>query len=415
MAGKRIASKKRYKRMNRSYLKKYIITFLFISLFVSVHGQNKKKEELEVKKQKSLKEIEYTNKLLEQTRKKQKQSMTQLVLVDKKINLKENVIENINEEIHNMKNEIERLNASIERTEALRKKEIKEYEKFIYSAYKHSDKYEKFMYILSAKDINTIYVRLKYYRYYNEYRQNIVKKIITLGKELETKKQTLNNELERRENLKKINIREKKQLESEKSNRKKIYNSLKSKESELRKKIEQNKKIAQKLELKIQEIINQQVSKEKKKSGKKEIKLTPEEIKLSNSFKKNKGKLPWPTSRGVITGYFGEHEHPILKVKVRNNGIDITTEKNSSVRAIFNGEVKKVIAILGANYTVILRHGNYISVYQNLVNVKVHEGDNVSTKQVLGNVYSGDDDVVIHFEIWDEFEKQNPVDWICNN
>jgi len=127
--------------------------------------------------------------------------------------------------------------------------------------------------------------------------------------------------------------------------------------------------------------------------------------------------LPWPTEQGVITEHFGEHDHPVIKnIKVRNNGIDITTVSDSRARAIFTGDVSKVFTIKGANTTVIIRHGNYYTVYHNLKGVNVHPGDKVTTKQIIGKVYSDvkTGETILHFELWKEMEKQNPEEWLSN-
>ena len=147
------------------------------------------------------------------------------------------------------------------------------------------------------------------------------------------------------------------------------------------------------------------------------MKLTPEEENIAINFSSNKGKLPWPTERGIIVEKFGEHKHPVLKnVKISNNGIDIATIERGEIRAIFDGEVRKIVAIKGANSTVLIRHGNFFTVYQNLIEVNVKKGEKVKTKQKIGIVYSNSDserDNVVHLEIWENNVKMNPEAWIA--
>ncbi|MFC2080662.1 murein hydrolase activator EnvC family protein [Bacteroidota bacterium] len=143
--------------------------------------------------------------------------------------------------------------------------------------------------------------------------------------------------------------------------------------------------------------------------------LTPEEKLISNNFQGNMGKLPWPVERGLIVGKFGVHPHPVLKqITIDNDGVDIATIRGAEARALFEGEVTKVVAILGANYTVIVRHGTFLTVYQNLIDLKVKQGDKVEVKQVLGTVYTDEEEksTWIHIQIWKEREIQNPEDWI---
>ena len=136
---------------------------------------------------------------------------------------------------------------------------------------------------------------------------------------------------------------------------------------------------------------------------------------LSNNFRENKGRLPWPTETGVISNYFGDHPHPVYKgVTVRNNGIDISTREGSDVFCIFEGDVKAVFGILGSNYFIIVRHGNYLTVYQNLIDVKVKTGDHIKTRQVIGKVFTDVDSKssVLHLEILEEKKRLDPELWL---
>ena len=134
----------------------------------------------------------------------------------------------------------------------------------------------------------------------------------------------------------------------------------------------------------------------------KSMSATAEEVALSNSFSGNKGRLPWPVPNGTITGSFGEHAHPEYKnIKVRNNGIDITVPSGSQARAVFEGVVSSVMSITNLHYVVIIRHGDYLSVYSNLQSVSVKKGDKIKTKQSIGLIYSDPEvgKTILHFEI----------------
>eukprot|EP00825_Cyclidium_porcatum_P036442 TRINITY_DN3852_c0_g1_i1.p2 TRINITY_DN3852_c0_g1~~TRINITY_DN3852_c0_g1_i1.p2 ORF type:complete len:235 (-),score=32.84 TRINITY_DN3852_c0_g1_i1:16-720(-) len=165
-------------------------------------------------------------------------------------------------------------------------------------------------------------------------------------------------------------------------NNKKIIVELQKKEGELRKEIKNKKQIEKQLEAEIRKLIEEEIRKRKKNNNSKVIKA---DNVLSSNFKENKGKLPWPLDNATVVAEFGEHGHAILKgVKVNNNGIDLGSSKQNSVKAVFTGEVSKIIRIPGTNVTVIIRHGNYLTVYQNLSEVKVKTGDKVSTGQIIG-------------------------------
>ncbi|MFW5803948.1 MAG: murein hydrolase activator EnvC family protein, partial [bacterium] len=204
--------------------------------------------------------------------------------------------------------------------------------------------------------------------------------------------------------------KEKETLSGEKQEKKNVIELLKDKEDKLKKDIRDKERIANQLVNEIKKMIEEE---NKKRKGLEM--LTPAEKVISTDFKKNMGRLPWPTRKGIVTGYFGEHNHPVFgaDVKISNNGIDITTTENSDVRAIFGGKVSKVIAILGANNTVVIRHGNYISVYQNLVDVTVKAGDEVKIKDKIGIVAKNKNgEYIVHIEIWEEYKKLNPIDWL---
>ena len=150
------------------------------------------------------------------------------------------------------------------------------------------------------------------------------------------------------------------------------------------------------------------------KKEKNNVFLNPKKKLISNEFSKNRGLLPWPSAQGLLTGKYGEQNHPVLKgIKISSNGIDINTVPGSDVRSVFNGEVTKVIAILGANYTVIIKHGEFRTVYQNLINIKVKAGDKVVAKEVIGTVFTDQDNTTkLHFELWKDKQTLDPELWL---
>ncbi len=190
-----------------------------------------------------------------------------------------------------------------------------------------------------------------------------------------------------------------------------MVRTLNAKEKQLQKELEQKRQIAKRLERELNRIIEE----ERKKSS--VTALTPEQKLIGDNFLDNKGRLPWPVERGTITAHFGTHQHPILKyVTEKNDGIDITSSGKTKARSIFKGEVTAITAISGANMTVIVKHGKYLTVYNNLVNVKVRKGDNVVTKQELGDVFADPADnnsSTIKFMIYDQQKFLDPELWIA--
>jgi septal ring factor EnvC (AmiA/AmiB activator) len=189
-----------------------------------------------------------------------------------------------------------------------------------------------------------------------------------------------------------------------------MVKSLSNKEKQLRKELEDKKRIAKKIESEIEKLIEE----ERKKAVKTDI--TPEQKLIGENFVENKGRLPWPVDKGIITSQFGVHQNAVLKnVTEKNIGIEITSSGKTNVRAVFKGEVASVFLIKGANMTVMIKHGKYYSVYTNVINVKVATGDKVDTKQELGDVYSepgSGNNCVLKFMIV-ETQFQDPESWIA--
>jgi murein hydrolase activator len=192
--------------------------------------------------------------------------------------------------------------------------------------------------------------------------------------------------------------------------------SVKSKEATLVKQLERSNAEKKSLSKAIEVAINKEI---KSKSKKGVYEVTPEMKKLAYNFISNKGKLPWPVNKGVVTGRFGEHSHPFLSnVKVENNGIDISTPKSSDVKVVFKGEVTAVLNVSGSGKSVIVSHGSYRTIYSNLLFVSVTKGDVLITNQTLGSVLTNPTDgkTVSHFEIWhigeNGVQKENPELWL---
>ena len=210
---------------------------------------------------------------------------------------------------------------------------------------------------------------------------------------------------------------------------------LKKKEGSIQQDIKNKQQQAKKLQKAIDDIIAEEIRKANEEAERKRreeaaknkgkttaptpkekgMALTPAEKTLSANFVNNKGKLPWPVERGVISSSYGKHTSVVSdKVTVTNNGIDIATTENAQARAVFDGEVSSVTKLTGANTVVILRHGEYFTVYSNLENVTVKRGDKVKTKQNLGTVHTNKTEgkTELHFELLKEQSRQNPANWL---
>ncbi|MBL4716351.1 MAG: peptidoglycan DD-metalloendopeptidase family protein [Bacteroidia bacterium] len=389
----------------------FILTFE-ISSAQNITNLEKQRIQKEKEKNQLHKDIELGNKLLEETKKTKSVSLNQLQVLNKQIQARKRLIHVINSEIVVLNKQIVEINEVIKSLERDLQSLKDEYAKMIYHAYKNKDSYSRLMFLFAAEDFKQAYHRLKYLQQFSHHRKTQAKLIIRTKESLSNKVSDLEFKKNEKNELLKSKQLENRTLKVEKTNKTKLISNLKAKESELKKEIQAKQRAAQRLNKAIEDIIRKEIESRRKK---KEIDLTPEAKALSNKFETNKGKLPWPVEKGLITGVFGKQSHPVLKgIEINNNGIDIKTNKGSEVRAIFDGTVTGVVSIPGANKAVIIRHGEYLSVYSNLKKVYVNRGDKVSTKEHIGLVHTNnlDGNAEVHFEIWKNTTKLNPALWI---
>lgn len=339
------------KKVNRPAL---AILFLCCFLFSSALcvGQRQAKKDLENKKKQLQQEIDNTNQLLNETKKNKKLSLNQLVMLNKKISDREELISTINGEIAILNRQIKENNETIKGLQNDLTKLKAEYAKMVYYAYKNQDAYSRLMFIFAANDFQQAFMRLKYLQQYSDYRHKQAEMITNTQKNLNQKVQDLEAKKSDQRVLLGSQESEKQNLTSEKTEKEQVFSGLQQQESKLKRDLEKKKEDAQKLQVAIQRIIEKELEKaqDKAKTENKpkpqRLILTPESQQLSNSFASNKSKLPWPVAKGFISEHFGVHPHPLMiGVDVNNNGVDFTTNSGSIARAVFDGEVKGVVKI----------------------------------------------------------------------
>jgi murein hydrolase activator len=401
---------------------KLCLLLLFITFSTFAAAQTKK--ELEKRKEDLRKEIEYTNKLLNEVQKNKQATLSTLTTLRKKISARVELIRTINQEINLYNEEIDKVTDEIRELEQEIGRLKEEYAKMIYFAYINQNAYQRLAFIFASHDFNQAYKRIKYLQQYGAYRQEQAKQIEKKQQDLVVKKEKLEIEKQQKSQLLSSEEKERKLLDSERNEQLSMISKLQESEKNLRKKLKEKQQAEAKLNKAIENIINKEIEAARKKAlaaGKKDVtaanalSMTPEAARLSANFAGNRGKLPWPVEQGVITGTFGEHPHPVLAgIKTKNNGIDINTKKGAVARAIFDGEVTGVVIIPGSNKAVIIRHGEYLSVYSNLDEVYVRMGEKVTIKQPLGLVHSNEEDsrTELHLEIWQNTTKLNPATWL---
>jgi murein hydrolase activator len=392
---------------------KYFSIITVLLIVALQQGNSQSKTELERKRRETQEIIDNTTKLLEQTSRTRQTSLEQLGIVTRRLQLRKELIGTIEAEIRFLDNSVLNRRKRISELEEELKESRDAYARLINNAYKHRLSHQRMMFILSSADFNQAYRRLKYLQQYSESRQKQIKRIESVTEEIAKEIETI--ELQR---VEKIALLRQQQDESNTLNRElqqqnSIIQNLRRQESKLKNELAGQEKVARQLQDAIEEMLREEAKLAAEKSI---FELTPAEKIISDQFQLNKGGLPWPTERGVVTSFFGEHPHPVLRgIMVQNNGIDISTPESAEVMALFDGVVSQVRNVPGSYNVVLVRHGNYLSVYANLSHVYVRAGDAVKTRQLIGRVFTDNSDSnksVLQLQIWEENKKLDPMLWL---
>jgi murein DD-endopeptidase MepM/ murein hydrolase activator NlpD len=360
-------------------MNKYFLTILFILLSsLSVLSQTIK--ELEERRARTEKELNESTQLLHKTEKEREQSSNHLNILKRQLTLRRNLISDIQKQIELLEKEIS-----------------------------NKSEMDILVFIFSSADFNQAYRRMRFYQQFLRFREKQAKEIINTQKTIKTELQ----QVSKNRNQLAINREEKEteinNLDSQEKKYAQTLRQLQQREQQLRKEVEKRKNAMAALDKAIEELIAEEAKKSKTQVR------DARYLRISEGFAGNKGRLPWPTTTGVIVSEFGEHNHPVLKgVKIRNNGVDISTKLNEKVNAIFEGQVKKIVSIPGQNLAVLIRHGDFFTVYSNLVKIQVKVGEFVKAQQPIGEVYSEEapGSAVFNLQIWKENVILDPTQWI---
>ena len=391
---------------------------LFLALAAATVAGAQEKESLKKERDKISEEISFTNKLLEETRQNRSKIEGELGLLNKKIRLREDLISSIKKEVRLYNRQIERNREQIEGLESELGELKDRYAELVLLAHRTNRTQDRLMFIFASEDFIQAVRRIRYFRQLADVRKNQAEEIETTKEKLIN----LNRELDDAINAKNQTLQQeqdaKQDLSQDLSKQKETVTSLKSEERNLLSTLKKQEKQREKVNKEIQRIIEAEI-RASKEDNKGVFSLTPEAAALSADFEKNRGKLPWPVERGVITQQFGDNPHPVLAgITVPNNGVNIATNQNAQVRAVFDGTISGVFSIPGAGKNVIINHGGYRSVYSNLREVFVSKGQKISAKEAIGLVLTDEVDgkTEAHIEIWKVSEegtvKEDPAKWI---
>jgi septal ring factor EnvC (AmiA/AmiB activator) len=396
-----------------------LFAFAFLLVGFSVSAQ-KSKTQLQREKQLNLEKIKETERILEETGEQKKNSLGELSALNQRIAQQESLIKSIQNEVSLLDYDISENNQIMDALERDLKKLKEEYAAMLFAAQKASGKVDKLTFLFSAQSFDQMMMRLKYMEQYGKARQDqavAIEKVQDILKE-----QVRVTQLKRNEKNELLNeeLKQNRSLTNLKQKQRTLVNNLEKQEKQLRKDLEATRKAVAELDNLIAKIIKEEMERAAREARERERNKNGREVSeasvaLSASFADNKNKFPWPVS-GFISQGFGRQAHPVLKgIVIQNDGVNIQTRQGEQVKAIFNGEVSRVAFTPGIGNTVIIKHGDYFTVYAGLKDIAVKQGQQVNTNQIIGTVVPNAEGISeLRFQIRKSFDALNPQEWLRN-
>ncbi len=355
-------------------------------------------------------EIANIDKQINLTRNEKRENLNSLALTKKKIEVRKKLINNIEGEIVGIDKNIEAKNNDIIRLNSRLDTLKTYYENLIYNSYKNRDSRILYMYIMSSENIGQGLRRWSYLRNLSHSVKIQTMNIKSVESDITLEKEKLHKLRDEALVAKNAKEREYRLLSIEEAEVSSTIKTLSSKEKEMKKDLSVKRREVEKLNREIERILAEAVKQQSKGGDKAVI-----DYELSAKFEENKGKLPWPVNKGIVVEQFGQSFHPVFKnIKMPfNNGVNISTDKNSEAMSVFGGVVKQILIMPGYNQCVLVQHGEYFTFYCKLKKVVVKSGDKIKTGDVIGIVDDSDNgNSIIHFQLWKGTQKQNPEHWL---
>ena len=390
-------------------IRRYIGILCLLSLVLSPLYAADNVKDLQNKQKKLQQEIEQTNKMLNQTKKDEKATMNKLQLIGTNIKNQRQLIHTLDNEIFALNAEMKELQGTRDSLQTVLDKYKADYAEMIRQSHFAQVQQSPLLFLMSSDSFQQLARRARYLREFAHFRQEQVRRIENTQAEIDTQNELLKANKHDKLVVLDTRKREQENLKRDEKKQKTMLNQLKSKEKDLNKQLKAQEKRVAELNKKIDELIRKQAEKTSKTS------LTKEQQLIAGGFEANKGRLPWPVDKGMISGHYGKQQHPLHEhVVVDNKGIYIQTTAGTKARAVYKGEVTTCCVIAGT-YAVIVQHGNYRTVYSNLSSLNVKQGDHVDTKQVLGTIFTDpeqDQKTELYFQIYKDMNIVNPELWI---
>ena len=379
---------------------------------------NDDRKKLEREKKENLQKIKEAQRILGETSSQRESTLGQLNAINQQIEARESLIQSINQEIDILSVQINEISSVITALEEDLINLKKEYAYMVYAASKNTNSYDRLMFIFSASTFNQLFIRIKYMQQYSQARQNQVEQIQKVRETLVSQKEAIEGKRMEQKVLLDQQTIASQDLIALKTKQRAVVRELSARETELKKEVDVRRKEIGKLESVIANLIKNEMKKEQAtaRSPTPEAVLTTAAESLSSSFAENKNKLGWPVATGFISQKFGPNPHPVMKnIMVPNDGVDIQTNRDAEVKAIFDGVVKMIASLPGPgnNKAVIVQHGEYFTVYSRLKQVAVTQGQALQINDSVGLVYTDGNGVSsLQFQIWHNQEKLNPETWL---
>ena len=394
-----------------------ICCFLIISVATS-QSTSARQKALEEQKKRLQQEIKQINTILFSNIRKEKSVISKVEDLDLKISVRSQIVKVNNQQANLLTRQINVNQRDITNLRSELKNLKKDYANMIVKSYKSKSSQNRLMFLFSSADFLQAYKRIQYMKQYANFRKK-------QGEEISEKTQTiqnLNKTLLDQKSIKEALVAENKIVQTtlmkERKFQQNLIRSIKSKSRSLTSEIKQKQRQSAAIDKEIERLIREAIAASNKLAGKASknvFSLTPEAKLLAKNFVANKGKLPWPVEKGVVTQRFGTQPHPLVKTTmIKSNGVTIATNPKCKARAVFDGEVMAILSFKGSNPAVLIKHGNFITTYKNIAKVYVRKGEKVKSKQSIGEIFTHPQSgkTTLQFSVFNELKPQNPKNWI---
>jgi septal ring factor EnvC (AmiA/AmiB activator) len=385
----------------------YCLTLLLVLASTVYSSSQSNLEELKLEQVKLTKKIELANRLLAENHDRKQDTEEKLSLLSKQIETRRQLIRSIEKEVVEVRNRQLQSEQEVKKLKLQKENLEGTYSTILQSSYRSKLLKNRWLFLFTAQSLPQLYRRWQYLRQLNSGVQNQLTQITETVHSIDIEIEKLRDIELQKQRVLQTQDRERKMLDQDVGKQKGLLTNLGKEEKKLKTSIRDHQKAQEKLKTAILAAISES------KGERKDLPLTPAMAKLSSSFSANKGQLPWPVARGLFTRSFGKQIHPTLKnVTVVNNGVDITTDANTPVKAIFDGTVVGLQFIPGYDNMVIVSHGNYYTVYSYLSTTTVSKGGKIKTGDILGVARERSGAGQVHLEIWQGRELLNPETWL---